>query len=776
TITGTTGGNFESISTTGAVNNTVIDGNEAPQAQTDSASTLEGTVLDQTTSVLSNDSDAETAQADLTVSKVASDASGTNQQSVSGATAFATALGGSVVMNADGTYSYTAPVLDHEVSDSIDDYFYYAPNDGSVDGSWTKVTISVTDSAPTAVDDAEFVAPGGSVSGNLLSNDTNNNPSLSDADPSKVLTVTHDGVTKSFANPDDLDESGNIVFDTEFGQLQVGSNGEYTYVSDESSLSGTVDLSRTSFTTIEGDSGNTNPYLAYDGLLIYGFDAGDSFTDADGKLVGLDGRSAPTVSSTVGIGVGAGNNNPIDNDAGDSEALVIEFPDTVSSISLNLINANDGDLFTWFAFDSDGNLVDSGDRNEGSFAGNGNSLSFVPDVDGPFSSFVLSADPADETAQYRLGDFSYSLDPSVTAESFEYTMEDGDGDPSSATLTVTPSNGLELVATAADVDDNSVDVVANLVVNGSFEEDEINTSWTQNQSLTGWTTENGKELWNAEGSRWGDLEATDGEQLIEMDVAGQVDSIAQVLNTVAGESYQISLDSIVRDASKSKTAGSSQFEIQWDGVTVALVTNDPAATADAGIEIFNINENDWSSIQFEVLAADDSTELKLIETGVTSDTHGALVDNVKVIGLVNMENTIEGTPGNDILSGSDDDDIFFMGTGSDEVTTGEGNDGIVFLTSDLDDSVDTIKDFELGRDVLQLGDLLQGTSEIDQYLKVEEVGSDTVILIDTDGKGQFNNASQVDHQITLEGVSGLGGSSDEMLQTLIDNNSLNTDQ
>lgn len=189
------------------------------------------------------------------------------------------------------------------------------------------------------------------------------------------------------------------------------------------------------------------------------------------------------------------------------------------------------------------------------------------------------------------------------------------------------------------------------------------------------------------------------------------------------------------------------------------------------MEIIQITPDNWQKITVEVTATGDSSELILIETGITGDTSGALIDNVKVIGKVAVENIFEGTPGNDILTGTDDDDLFFAGRGDDVMTGGRGNDGFVFMQSDLDGGTDTITDFKLGRDVLQLGDILDGSSDLELYLKVEASGGDTLISIDADGLGDFSGGGE--QQIILSGVDGLGGSSSEMLQTLLDSDAIN---
>ena len=86
-----------------------------------------------------------------------------------------------------------------------------------------------------------------------------------------------------------------------------------------------------------------------------------------------------------------------------------------------------------------------------------------------------------------------------------------------------------------------------------------------------------------------------------------------------------------------------------------------------------------------------------------------------------------------------------------------------------------VKDFTLGSggDVLNVHDVLQGTgvqgntdaTTLGAYLKVDTVGSNTVISVDMDGSGTGSAPVAV---ATLEGVSGI------TLQQLLANNQIIT--
>src|SRR5205823_10637346 len=121
----------------------------------------------------------------------ASSASGT-AVTADGINTVVTAQGGLVVMNGDGTYRYMAPAVTHDAANTpVDDSFVYRSTDGTDASAWATVTIHLTDTTPTAVADSATVIFNGSVSGNVLANDT-----AVDA-PSSVTSVSYTGSNPS---------------------------------------------------------------------------------------------------------------------------------------------------------------------------------------------------------------------------------------------------------------------------------------------------------------------------------------------------------------------------------------------------------------------------------------------------------------------------------------------------------------------------------------------------------------------------------------------------
>jgi Ca2+-binding RTX toxin-like protein len=104
-----------------------------------------------------------------------------------------------------------------------------------------------------------------------------------------------------------------------------------------------------------------------------------------------------------------------------------------------------------------------------------------------------------------------------------------------------------------------------------------------------------------------------------------------------------------------------------------------------------------------------------------------------------------GGKGNDRLRGDQGDDILVGGRGSDTLTGGRGKD--MFAFSRVNESVDTMTDFSVNDDVIDLRSPFaqpqySGETTFDRYLKyvqLTQVGSNTEIKIDVDGNGAETN-------------------------------------
>ncbi len=397
-------GLYDTVPNTVTLN--VVAGNDAPVSNPDSATVVEGSSTQQA-SVLANDSDIDNAA--LTVALFGTNASSAGV-AANGSNTVTTALGGTVTMNADGSYGYVAPVLLHDAANTpIADSFVYKAGDGSAQSSWTTVTLNVTDTDPTALHNGASVVFGGTVAGNLLANDVA-------VDGGKTLvSVQFDGVTHA-VNP-----SGTTVIATPDGTLTVSADGSYNYLSN---LPPTAVVTGGSVTQWQSQVG------------VYGFNAGDASYLSAGVLstAALTAGAAALIQyaggSKPGIAVG---NKGIDN----GEHMVIDLRETVNSATLFVAQMNQVSSAFWTTYDANGVQVSTGDFL--SAGSNGTSTEFkltITDTDA-FSYIVLTYVPGVNNSQgFVVQQLAFERSEENHGDLFNYTMRDADGDLSSATLDI----------------------------------------------------------------------------------------------------------------------------------------------------------------------------------------------------------------------------------------------------------------------------------------------------------------------------------------------------
>ncbi|MRR50900.1 MAG: type I secretion C-terminal target domain-containing protein [Rhodocyclaceae bacterium] len=382
----------------------------APVAMTNAYAAVEGTVVSRG-SVLANDSDVDTPHTSLFVAQVATN-SGSSAVSVNGTNTVTTSLGGTVIMNADGTFTYVAPARSHADAISDVDSFVYRASDGTNSSAWTTVTVSISDSTPSAINDSDTVAFNASVSGNLLANDAA-------VDVPKVMdSVTFNGVTKTFS-------ASTVVFDTPNGLLTVGTDGSYTYQSQVTDSKSVGEVNVATFATFEANSD------------LYGFrNNNNTWKNADGSL-NLSGLTA-TAQADVGWR-NAGGGNPAGLVVGAStglvdagEHLVINLLETThqASIGLSRVSASLANV-SWKAYDEVGTLVASGDFS-GATSAQGMSVKNLFSAT-PYKYLVLGSEVSNG---FAVAQVIFDRNPANYGESFDYTMKDADGSVAAAHLTI----------------------------------------------------------------------------------------------------------------------------------------------------------------------------------------------------------------------------------------------------------------------------------------------------------------------------------------------------
>ncbi|MDP3512257.1 MAG: Ig-like domain-containing protein [Sulfuritalea sp.] len=433
------------VTETTTVNVTVNAVNDAPVANADSYSATEGvaTVLG---NVLANDTDVENSP--LTAFQFATD--GASPASlVNGSNAVTTLLGGTVVMNTDGSFTYTAPAQMNNPT-AVQDSFVYKASDGSLSSGWVTVNLDITDSAPTAVADTDEVGHSATTYGNVITGAGGGTDTLG-ADSVAISNVVFGGTEISNTLVGDV---RTIV--TASGTLTVNQlTGEYSYQDTTANLN------------VPASPGNTavtlNAWRTTYGVDLYGFDGSNPYvggTAANGlNLSTLDATAEGKVrlrdnggNNNDGLGVetaaGTSNTNRIES----AEALVVDLNLLSKSATVTLTDLTTGETATWYAYDSSGNYVGTG-----TIAGNGTNIATATITTATAFQHIVFTSTG---ATYRLN--GLNAIPEVPDQIFTYTLTDADGSTSSASLTISTS-GTNASPTAV-ADTGAVDEDATLTV------------------------------------------------------------------------------------------------------------------------------------------------------------------------------------------------------------------------------------------------------------------------------------------------------------------------
>ncbi len=402
-----------------------IDGrNDNPVAVDDAETAIEASDrfnsvdgVDATGDVLSNDTDVD-SQANGETEAVSAVRTGIESGSGDAGTVGSALAGqyGSLTLNADGTFTYAIDDTNPAVQalrisgQTLTDSFTYTVSDtgGLTDQATLTITLDGRNDTPVGHDDTGdaveqggvFNAVAGSNStGNVLTNDTDADSAASGE--TQTVTAVRTGTEGGSGTAGTV---GTVLVGT-YGSLQLGSDGQFTYVVDDS-----------------------NPDVQ--ALRINGQTLIDSFTYTVTDAGGLSD------DAQLSITIHGRNDNPV---ATDDAATAIEASERYNS--LDGVDAT-GDVL---ANDSD---VDSGANGEtaavsavrtGVEAGSGNAGTVGQALTGQYGSLTLNAD----------GTFTYAIDETnaevqalrvsgqTLTDSFTYTVSDTGGLTDQATLTIT---------------------------------------------------------------------------------------------------------------------------------------------------------------------------------------------------------------------------------------------------------------------------------------------------------------------------------------------------
>ena len=254
--------------------------------------------------------------------------------------------------------------------------------------------------------------------------------------------------------------------------------------------------------------------------------------------------------------------------------------------------------------------------------------------------------------------------------------------------------------------------------------------------------------------------------------------------TIDGISYTLASAS-ARQIVVTDKAGSSST-LPQDGTSTAIFNSTSkllTVTTEAGGRfIIDMDDGTYEyRVPASVAAKVATEEMRYVVSDKDGDTASATVtvrvNDPSIVGTIGNDSLngtgdattpdyILGLGGNDTLSGLGGHDTLVGGTGSDWLTGGAGNDVFAWSLNDQGSkgapAVDTITDFEIGADILDLRDLLVGegfgagntAGNLANYLDFEVSGTTTTIHVSTTGAftGGTYSAAAEDQTIVLQNV------------------------
>ncbi|EGM68164.1 RTX toxin, putative [Shewanella sp. HN-41] len=410
-----------------------------------------------------------------------------------------------------------------------------------------------------------------------------------------------------------------------------------------------------------------------------------------------------------------------DEDAATSYQLVVRM---VAGDGYTLPHS-DGNVLTNDTIGADNALeiigVASGDHTSSGVSGHVGST-----INGVYGTLVLNADG---TYHYQLTASANLLPASGAVETFTYTIQDGDGDTSSATLkiNVNPVNadGINiadanaLTTQGSSLNDTMVVSDGERATNHNI----LNVTFGGGQNGI-ITNSNGDEIITS-GSNKKSYSTTDaqvvsggdGNDHIETGRGNDVIYAGKTGTTNYGSDdyLELSVNDLLNHHIMTGTLTGSNKIVDNDGLLLA---------------------NDVSSKQADIVNGGSGDDRIYGQSG--SDILYGHTGN----------DYIDGGSHNDALRGGTGNDTLIGGLGDDVLRGDDGADKFVWRYADADNGTDHIMDFNANQDKLDLSDLLQGetANTLENYLNFSLDNGSTVIDIDANKDGVF------EQHIILDGV------------------------
>ncbi|MGQ7289720.1 DUF5801 repeats-in-toxin domain-containing protein [Vreelandella venusta] len=471
-------------SDSGDLNIQIVD--DAPVAEDDTNAVTEDTALTTTGNVLGNSGASAGDVADIqgadgaTVTGVASDNVPGNDATDSGGTLVIEGEYGTLTLNADGSYTYTldnANLTVQGLSDGeqLEEVFSYTLTDGDRDADDATLTITVNGSDDGVTvevpNDHDATTPNGNITDQVVFESGLADGSAPNADDIRVessLTLTA---------PDGLKDMGAVTLaytdvngdpaTLELSKAQVealGSDpqtlttqyGELTLNGYSQAADGTITLDY-SYELTTAPSENVDDLM--DSITVTATDEDGSTDSGDLNIKIVD--DAPTAENdTNAVTEGADTSGNVIGGDGVSQGDVADTEGAdgamVTGVASDNVPAND-------ATETDSTLV----------------------IEGEYGTLTLNAD----------GSYTYVADPNSTnadvQDVFTYTVRDGDGDESTATLTIdvadvtgSPTDTTGSVDEAGLVDGTDASADSEIITGASLD---LQTGWTVESAQSGST-------------------------------------------------------------------------------------------------------------------------------------------------------------------------------------------------------------------------------------------------------------------------------------------------
>ncbi len=260
--------------------------------------------------------------------------------------------------------------------------------------------------------------------------------------------------------------------------------------------------------------------------------------------------------------------------------------------------------------------IDVFDVNEGPEAVSLDNTTLAENATGAVVGSISTVDPdLNDTHSYEISDGRFEISDGQLRLRPGISLDHEGEDHIEINIKATDAGGLSITETFSisvqDINEAPIDLTVqngteNLIRNGSFEEfDLAQGRWRgfDDDHSGAWTDANGIEIWD----RLGGLQASDGDQVMEMDHGWGMDSISQVVQTQEGQLYDLGLDLRERLVN-----GTDTVEVYWNDTLVAEL--DPKSS-------------DWETFQLQVVGTGQD-KLELREAEGQNDSYGALVDNI----------------------------------------------------------------------------------------------------------------------------------------------------